>query len=308
MRLKALESLARSEERAHAFLLRLSQQRKTRSCARCGSPKSYPLAGKRYRCRRCGYTFHDFTGRWLDALNLRDSQWLWVLKLFELGIGPHRVAAEVGISYPTALKAGQLIRGAIFNDLVMRQSGAAQAMLSAVLANCGVVGARHNSFRGAPAAFGVANRGRSVATTALSEMTPRQLSERGTVVVKRGGALYSDRCEPFDAVIFTGTWDAPPRRRLGKSSIYSDRAEGFWSFLRGHLRALHGVSARRFPFYLIELQFRYNHRGQQVLELLAEYITRVVPKHLPAAVQALPKKNWLPAAPSVAAVGHRPGV
>lgn len=306
MQLKSLELLARSENRARAFLVRQSGQKNRRHCVRCGSAQVYGLRHHRYRCSRCRYTFHDFTGRWLDALNMRASQWLWVLKLFELGIGPRRMAAEIGISYPTAVKASQLIRCAIFNDFAASQNSEGQAMLGAVLATCGTGGAPANG-RGARAAFGIVDSGRSVVTTALGGLTPRQLCEAGTAVVKRGAAHYSDRCEPFDAVIFTGNWDMTALRRGARQVIYTDTAEGFWNVLRAQLKAFRGVSARHFPFYLIELQFRYNHRGRQTLEQLAEYITRLVPKSLPDPIKVTAKKNWLLDRAQVAIARHRLG-
>ena len=278
MRLKTLESLARSERRSHYFLAQKSWQRKRRMCVRCGGVKLYHLAGRRYRCARCGYTFHDFTGRWLGALNLRPSQWLWILKLFELDIGPQRTATEVGLSYPTALKAMHMIRCALFADFADNQIAQAEISLRSVLMEC--VPEDAESWRGGPRlALGVSDRHGNAAIAAVPELTPQRLIERGVAVVKRGAALYSDRYEDFDAIIFTGAW-GQMQVRAGRSSIYSDSVEGFWGFLHNRLKSFHGVSVRRFPLYLVESKFRYNHRGHQLVEMLAEFVTRLMPHNL----------------------------
>ena len=307
MRLKTLESLARSEGRSHYFLAQRSWRRKRRICVRCEGVKLYRLAGKRYRCARCGYTFHDFTGRWVGALNLRPSQWLWILKLFELDIGPQRIATEVGLSYPTALKAMHMIRCAIFAEFAATQVADGEAPLRSVLADYAHESDVEDPRRAPRLALGVSDRGGSGSTAivALPDLTPQRLIERESVVVKRGAALYSDRYDDFDAVIFTGAWGQSQFRHTGKTSIYSDSAEGFWNFLHNRLKSFHGVSVRRFPLYLVESQFRYNHRGHQLVEMLADFVTRLMPKGLQEQESEFPRSSWRSKERAVPVPGHR---
>jgi len=307
MRLKTLESLARSESRSHYFLAQRSWQRKRRVCVRCEGVKLYHLAGKRYRCARCGYTFHDFTGRWVGALNLRPSQWLWILKLFELDIGPQRIATEVGLSYPTALKAMHMIRCAIFADFAASQVAEAEAPLRAVLAEYAHDENPESGRRGPRLALGVSDRGGTAAIVALPDVTPQRLMEREAAVVKRGAALYSDRYDDFDAVVFTGGWGQVQHRHSDKTAIFSDGAEGFWSFLHNRIRNFHGVSVRRFPLYLVESQFRYNHRGRQLVEMLADFVTRLMPKGLQEAEAEFRRSSWRSKERNVPIPGHRVG-
>src|SRR3972149_1831419 len=82
-------------------------------CIRCKSKKIYRLKEKRYRCGRCGYTFSDFTGRWIGRLKIRSSEWLWIIKFFELEISARKASQQISLSYPTVLKAFTLIRKAI---------------------------------------------------------------------------------------------------------------------------------------------------------------------------------------------------
>jgi len=51
----------------------------------------YQTVGLRYRCRRCRYTFGDWTGRWVGRVRITATQWLWVLKLFELEVSAQRL-------------------------------------------------------------------------------------------------------------------------------------------------------------------------------------------------------------------------
>jgi transposase len=304
MRLKTLESLARSESRSHYFLAQKSWQRKRRVCVRCGGVKLYHLAGKRYRCARCGYTFHDFTGRWVGALNLRPSQWLWILKLFELDIGPQRTASEVGLSYPTALKAMHMIRCALFADFTDSQIADAEPSLRSVLMESVRDNDVESSRRGPRLALGVSDRGGTAAIAAVPDITPQRLIESGVPVVKRGAALYSDRYADFDAIIFSGAW-SQTQFRAGRSRIYSDNAEGFWVFLHNRLKSFHGVSVRRFPFYLVEIKFRYNHRGHQLVEMLADFVTRLMPHSLQEDEAEFRRSSWRSRERSLPRAGQR---
>ena len=84
----------------------------------CNSYEIYRIAGKRFRCKRCKYTFHDFTGRWMNKLRISCKEWLWIIKLSELELSAMKIAAQIGLSYPTVLKAVTVIRQAIIAQSV----------------------------------------------------------------------------------------------------------------------------------------------------------------------------------------------
>ena len=51
--------------------------------------------------------------------------------------------------------------------------------------------------------------------------------------------------------------------------------EGFWSFAKERLMKYHNVNPMKFPFYLKEFEFRYNHRNgdlfNDLLKVLGGY-------------------------------------
>jgi len=55
--------LIRSESKAKKYLSKKCLKNGHRICPRCNSRKRYKLADGRYRCSRCLYAFHDFSGR-----------------------------------------------------------------------------------------------------------------------------------------------------------------------------------------------------------------------------------------------------
>ncbi|HET7008084.1 MAG TPA: IS1595 family transposase [Candidatus Binatia bacterium] len=285
MLIKTLESLANSETRARRYLVQKCWPMRRRFCVRCRGDKLYRLLDKRYRCASCGYTFHDFTGRWIDTLNLTAAQWLWVTKLFELEFAPGRLALEIGISYPTAFKAIHVIRCALFSEFADAQAQALSP-LAVFLRGC-----RFGTGDGdALLALGIVDKNRHATVHALTDLTPQGVQGDGIVVTRRGAALYSDRHGDYDGIIFTGAWRGTVEN-ANAGKIYTDGADGFWKYLRDFLALRHGVSRERFPLYLIECQFRYNHRDQPLFEPLIEYLTRLLPIFLQVAPKHSEKKN-----------------
>jgi len=59
----------------------------------------------RRRCKRCGYIYHDFSKRWINLSRLSPSQWLRVVKLYELKLSARTMAQLIGVvkgqSFPT---------------------------------------------------------------------------------------------------------------------------------------------------------------------------------------------------------------
>jgi transposase len=48
--------------------------------------------------------------------------------------------------------------------------------------------------------------------------------------------------------------------------VYINGIEGFWSFAKERLQKFHGVNPEKFPLYLKELEFRYNHRNRDIYD------------------------------------------
>ena len=84
--------------------------------------KLYKLADERYRCSRCNYTFHDFSGRWINYGRLSCLQWLSLIKLFELEVSVRKMSLQLGLSYRAVYGAVNTIRMAILSHAEDAQS------------------------------------------------------------------------------------------------------------------------------------------------------------------------------------------
>jgi transposase len=67
------------------------------------------------------------------------------------------------------------------------------------------------------------------------------------------------------------------RKRFSSGKVYINGVEEFWSYTKERLIKHHGVSQEEFPFYLKEMEFRYNNRDNSVFDLLVDYLTNLVP-------------------------------
>ena len=113
MDISSYYDLISNERKACRYLSKKCLKNGHRICPRCGYRKPYKLRDGRRRCARCKYTFHDFSGRWINHGRLSCIQWLSIIKLFELEASTRKIASQVGISYNTAYRAVQTIRYAI---------------------------------------------------------------------------------------------------------------------------------------------------------------------------------------------------
>jgi len=64
------------------------------------------------------------------------------------------------------------------------------------------------------------------------------------------------------------------------TSLKAMDIKGFWSYAKQRFIKFHGVSKEKFPLYLKEMEFRYNHRNQDLFILLAKNICDFVPELL----------------------------
>lgn len=275
MNLKSFEFLLKNDTSVKRYLVRACWKNYVRFCIRCRARKIYRIRRDRYRCGLCDYEFSDFTGRWLNRVKLPAKDWLWLLKLFELEISARKASQQLGISYPTVLKAFHLIRQSIAaharnGDLFLRgEIEAGQTYFNKGHQSTDSGGYSQN---GVPV-FGILERKGRVHVEVLQDMSAEALLNLTVKKVKTGSIVYTDKYRTFDALMFCGYKHIKvDRKRFSKGNVYINGLEGFWSFAKERIDKFHGVSKEKFPFYLKEMEFRYNHRQQPIFETLVRYI------------------------------------
>jgi transposase-like protein len=98
--------------------------------------------------------------------------------------------------------------------------------------------------------------------------------------VRRGSIVYTDRYKAYDTLMFCGYRHlrVDHGKYFSRGRVYINGLEGFWSYAKERIMKYHGVSPERFPFYLKELEFRYNHRKEDLFSLISKCLCNLVPK------------------------------
>jgi len=161
--------------------------------------------GDRRRCSRCGYTFHEFSGRWINRGQLSCGQWLRIIKLFELELSTRKIAGQMELAYGTAYKAVSTIRAAILAhapDAAYLMSGEAELGDS-------YFGGRRKGKRGRGAAgevpvFGILERHGQVSVHVVPTIRAETVLGLTVTKVRRGSIVYTDRYQVYDSLMFCG--------------------------------------------------------------------------------------------------------
>lgn len=288
MRVQVFQTMVRSDASASRALRarRWGAGQRTR-CIRCDFWRAYPLADGRWRCARCAHTFGTLTGTWAGQLRVRPTTLLWLLKLFELELTASQAAVQTGVSYPTALKAFTLVRRAVLAEaepeLFRREVEADESYFGPRRSW------RHRGQgrgRGAPAkipVFGILERRGHVQVTVVPDCSAESLLSATLRTVKRGTLVYTDRWKGYDTLAFCGyrhlrvDHTKQFARPSSRGKVHINGLEGFWSYAKSKFIKHHGVSPERFPLYLYEWQFRYNHRRENLFDLFLAAVLNPVP-------------------------------
>lgn len=280
MNIETFEFISKTENKARLYFRKYCWQKDRVFCARCKSRKIYRIIGRRYRCKKCGYTFHDFTNRWINRVRIPYKKWLWIIKFFELEISARRIAEQTALSYPTVLKACHLIRMAIVNQTESWSNW----LKGEVEIDESYFGGKRKGKRGRGAAgkvpvFGILERNGVVKVEILKDVTATSLLNLTVQTVRRGSIIYTDKFKGYDSLMFCGYRHlrVDHGKRFAKGKVYINGLEGFWSYSKERLAKYHGVSKEHFPFYLKELEFRYNNRTNNIFKIITQNIVKFVP-------------------------------
>ena len=265
-----------SEKTARRFFLDFCWKNHQRYCPACKNRKLYHLADGRRRCGRCGYTFHDFSRRYVSRCAFTSRQWLWFLKLFALDIAPTSIATEMEVSYATILKAADTVRRAIV----------AQALDAGRLYAAGIWPGPGNPLPtqeivNAPV-FGIIEFGGVAICDLLPDLRAENLLHfKLSFCLKTasiGQVVYSAPYKQYQALVTCGPGLWPARYIKHADKRLPVEGSPFWSFAKHRLRQMRGVPASHFPLYLKECELRYNSRNEDLIPVLAQALCSFVPR------------------------------
>ena len=283
MRLIDYEHYIKSESTARRYLLKFCWKNHQRFCPRCRQRKNYPLTDGRRRCAQCSYTYHDFSGRWINNCDLTCRNWLRIIKLFEMDLTVLAMSKEVDLAYNTVYKAVTTIRCAIAaNAIDARDFFGAERSIE--LKTSGRVLNVVPSSKLATPVFGVIEHSGVAFVDLVSGLRPETVfhfhQSFGLELGHWGKTYYSAPYQRYQTLLFCTT--TPPPRflefTLPSQTPSTGPSPDFLTYLLDKIRRYRGLSPEKFPLYVKELEFRYNHRNADIFTEAADLLCRFVPK------------------------------
>ena len=117
----------------------------------------------------------------------------------------------------------------------------------------------------------------------VKDVTAETLLDLTVKTVRRGSLVYTDQFKGYNALMSCGYQHLKvhhgkgEKHHFSRGQVYINGLEGFWSYAKERLIKHHGVSPKRFPLYLKEMEFRYNHRKEKLFPILVDYVCDLVP-------------------------------
>jgi len=230
-------------------------------CPSCNSADFYFIGRWRVRCKRCGKDIYPLKGTRLSHLRISPSQWLALIKLFELSVSARKAAKDVALSYNTSLKAYDHLRRVLVEDLARSDD----ILKGELEADESYFGGRRKGKRGRGAGrktivFGILKRGGKVSVSIVTDVKAESLMNETVKKVRRGSIVYTDKWRGYDSLMFCGYrhLNIDHRYKFKQGKVYINGIEGFWSFAKERLIKHHGISKEKFLYYIKEMEWRYN--------------------------------------------------
>jgi len=252
------------------------------ACPRCGAVKYYRLRDGRRRCPDCGYTFHLYTGRWINRGNLSPECWLALLRFFAGGLSVQEAADGLGVKYDTALKAYTAVRLAILSGGfdargILDQDGG----LIGFCPNLENEGAQALCEGCRSYVFSLSLDGASVGMDLANGLAAREVLASPVPRKPWGTLVFTDRHCGRDALVFSCCRKGRELyvRDVPQEAFYLERAGSFKEYADQWFARYRAIRPEAYPLYLAETIFRHNHDPGDLVPLLAGLLCRVVPKH-----------------------------
>jgi len=209
---------------------------------------------------------------------------MWLIKLFELELSTRRIADQVRLSYPTVLKAVTLLRAAVFiND------NDTDEFLKHELNIDDIYFEKRDGKRNASVSnnktplIGILKKDGMVRVKCIRcddvKFRLQNINENNRIESIR----HDTRFKNYDYLMYCDYKSL----KIGHGRSSSDGKcsmnglESFLSYARERLLKFHGISRERFLLYMKEIEFRYNHRHDDLFILFVQDLCTLMPFQMP---------------------------
>lgn len=232
-----------------------------RKCVFCGSFKTSKTARGYVKCAVCL--------RQKSLKKLRSE--IAILQGFYQQQPAYRLANDMGCDVKVVTRVYQRLREVLFHTAElegMKLSG--EIELDESYFGGVRKGKRGRGAAGKSIVFGLLERDGRVYTKVVENVSAETLMQHITAHTRKGSVYYTDAFRGYQSLQRFGKHLVVNHSKEfvnKKSKNHINGIEGFWSYAKHILYNYRGVSRYHFPMYLKEIEFRYNHRKDNIFKL-----------------------------------------
>lgn len=250
-----------------------------KKCPRCDGRKFWQLKTGRKRCSRCGLTRKFSQSRWTETRI--PSYWKGrLVEFFCLGVPAYRLRFQVPVHQDTVQRWFQILRETIYHQALKELSTlSGQIEMDETLFGGKAPGKRGWGASGKHMVFGLYQRNGKVLTFPIASRGKRELVPLMTQHTKAGSLYYTDDWHAYASLRMRGNHVTITKDKgKPKGRDHLNGIEGFWSYAKTWLYPYRGVPRKYFHLYLKEVEWRFNHRDQNLVVLLRKLLSQRVVK------------------------------
>jgi len=244
----------------------------------------YHLKDKRFGCRCCKYKFGELTGTYLGEFNFSLNILVHLIYLFALGVPAYRIRFYLSISLATIGRTFRIFRQSIYNESLQKLKEL-KKLYGEIEIDEALFGGHRKGKRGWGAegkslVFGIYQRNGKVILFPVSDRKQDTLIPLIKLHTKKGSLYYTDDHTAYASLDLIGKHQIVAHRMeeyVREDTSHINGIEGFWSYAKTWLYHYRGVPKQYFHMYLKEIEFRFNHRNEDLFRLLANIMVKTVP-------------------------------
>ena len=144
-------------------------------------------------------------------------------------------------------------------------------------------GKRGRGAAGKSVVFGLLERDGKVYTKVVQSVTAEELMRHIKARTRKGSVYYTDAFRGYQSLKRYGKHHTVSHSRTlvdRRTRNHINGIEGFWSYAKHILYNYRGVSKYHFPMYLKEIEYRFNHRKENLFRsFLRVYLVTFRPNY-----------------------------
>ena len=119
----------------------------------------------------------------------------------------------------------------------------------------------------------ILERNGKVYTKVVTNVSAETLMDEIKEKTKKGSVFYTDCFKSYKSLKQFGEHLRINKTySFAKGKTHINGIEGFWSYAKERFHKYHGINHENYPLYLKEMEFRFNHRNEDVFKLLVDII------------------------------------